>query len=551
MSGPKSPLFGQVFAAAVVTITAVAVTADPRPNILVLVVDDLNGYALREDVHTPHLDALKASSGAVSFVNAYAQQAVCGPSRSSFLTGRRPAATRAWNFLDSFRERGVDRGGLPGANWSTLPSLFKNAGYRTQGMGKVFHPQQPAHNDQPTSWSQQYPYFAPPGQIFQCCNGTWAAKPNYACSASVTGSGGWPTVCDLPDEQCVDRQLSLAAAAALGNLTAPGAGPGPFALFVGFRKPHPDWSVPARFAAMYEDFGLAPNQLAPADMPPVAFYSCDYTQAHADVGGAGAYSLGNTPLPAALQHKIRAGYLGAVTWVDQQIGGVIDSLAEVGAAGSTVVVVVADHGWSLGEHGMWCKQGNFEEHLRVPLIIRDPRGAVRPGSASTELVELVDLLPSLAELAGVPLPPHETFDGDSFAPLVRGRPRPAPKLAAFSQYPRCLNTSKVELPPHSPGRDACSQVPSSEFTHMGFTMRTATARYTEWVRWNGTAAVWHSQEGVELYRHPGAEDPNLALRPDHRDMVARLSLQLRAAFGGPPQASRWNSMGDEFAYTPY
>ena len=165
-------------------------------------------------------------------------------------------------------------------------------------------------------------------------------------------------MCDLPDEQCVDRQLSLAAAAALRNLTA-GGGTGsgassadPFALFVGFRKPHPDWSVPARFVRAYTGYRLAPNRLAPADMPPVAFYSCDYTQAHADVGGTGAYSLGGTPLPASLQHKIRAGYLGAVTWVDQQIGGVLDALAEVGDAGNTVVVVVSDHGWSLGEHGM-------------------------------------------------------------------------------------------------------------------------------------------------------------------------------------------------------
>ena len=99
---------------------------------------------------------------------------------------------------------------------------------------------------------------------------------------------------------------------------------------------------------------------------------------------------------------------------------------------------------------MWCKMGNFEEHLRVPLIIRDPRGgAARPGRASTALVELVDLLPSLAELCQVVLPSKETFDGESFAPVVEGLPfSRRPKAAAFSQYPRCRNTSKAELPPY-------------------------------------------------------------------------------------------------------
>ena len=129
--------------------------------------------------------------------------------------------------------------------------------------------------------------------------GTWSAKPEYACNPSPLGNGAWPTVCDLPDEQCVDRQLSLAASAALRNLTATTTATAePFALFVGFRKPHPDWSVPARFVEPYANYTLAANPTAPVDMPPVAFYSCDYTQAHDDVGPTGAYVQ---PEPAKCQ----------------------------------------------------------------------------------------------------------------------------------------------------------------------------------------------------------------------------------------------------------
>jgi iduronate 2-sulfatase len=288
----------------------------------------------------------------------------------------------------------------------------------------------------------------------------------------------------------------------------------PWFLAVGLHKPHPFWPLPLSARQQYEDLPLPTHRYAPEGMPAVAFVSCDYLQMATDVKAevdAGGGILPNTTLSDGLSRKIRSGYAAGVTWMDQQVGRVLDELDALGHHDDTIVLFTADHGWGLGEHGMWCKYTIFENQARVPMLVRVPWLAAGHGKTTAALVELVDIFPTLADLAGI-LPrveATEALDGKSFISVLSD-PTSVHKPAAFSQYPRCMNSSLAKEPPYTANRDVCAGHPASEFTHMGLSIRTDEYRYSEWYNWDGSTCspAWEElTAGAELYSHVGDTTP--------------------------------------------
>ena len=261
-----------------------------------------------------------------------------------------------------------------------------------------------------------------------------------------------------------------------------------FFLAAGFLKPHLPFVAPRKYFDLYPEgtLSLADNPAAPENCPPLALHTSGELRAYSDIP-----KKGDIPDDKALQ-LIRA-YYETTSYVDAQIGRILSELDRLGLRDNTVVVLWGDHGWQLGEHGLWCKHTNFETSAHSPLICRAPRQKA-PGAKTRALTEFVDIYPSLCELAGLPVPPR--LEGTSFAPLM-DVPDRAWKTAAFSQYPR-------------------GQL-------MGYSMRTDRYRYTEWARLGEPPAA------VELYDHsedPG-EDVNVAGSPQNTQLVARLSRMLR------------------------
>lgn len=469
-------------------------------NVLFVAVDDLRpelGCYGTPPVQSPHIDAL-ARRGIV-FNRAYCQQAVCSPSRTSLLTGRRPDTTRIYDLQTHFR--------LHCPDIVTLPQYFKQHGYHTQSLGKVFHDLL----DDPPSWS--VPSWAPHDHMYGKPENQAAVektkeelasagkllqidtidrdpktravlKLNYKGSVRAIGPASEDP--DVPDSALRDGMLADKAIEVLAQVKDK-----PFFLAVGFYRPHLPFVAPKKYYDLYtrQEIRLASNPYSPKDAPPIALTNSKELRTYSDIPHEGAVSDDKA-------RELIRGYHAAVSYVDAQIGRVLTQLDRLGLRERTVVVLWGDHGWQLGEHGLWCKQTNFEVATRAPLIFSIPGQASR-AVATDALVEFVDVYPTLVELCGLPLP--DGLEGVSLVPVIDAPDRPW-KSATFSQYPR-------------------GQV-------MGHSMRTDRYRYTEWAK-PGELPV-----GVELYDHqrdPG-ENENLARRPEHKDLTGQLSRQLRAGW---------------------
>jgi iduronate 2-sulfatase len=494
---------------------------------------ELGAYGVA-NTSTPNIDAL-AASGTV-FDRGYAQQAVCGPSRNSFLTGRRPDRSRSWNFINHFREDHPE--------WTTLPGLFLRANRRALGVGKVWHPNIPPAYDGNLSWSEEaLPYK----------NSCWNTADNPKALFSDGGLPCIPCAKDLiqhipiikhavnvtvANDYCeIDAfEDTLTVSQAIGHLRRAAADGAAFYLAVGLHKPHTPWQAsPADFAAHSPSTIRLPlHPLPPIGMPPIAYHFSD-APAHPDPW---------TPVASDGIRAARRAYRAAVTGMDRKLGRLLRELDETGLTRTTAVILNGDHGWSLGESGSWRKFTNFEAATRVPLIIRAPwlsSGSQRVRRRSSELVELVDLLPTIAELASVSLPPDETFDGVSLVPLLteggRSMATWRDKPAAYSQYPR--RVTDPARPWHgngilTHGRD--------QFTHMGYSARTTEWRYTEWVAWNQSSLtpIWENVTARELYDHRGettyptnfdaGELENVVDRQEYAHVAANLSALVRGQF---------------------
>jgi iduronate 2-sulfatase len=459
--------------------------ATARPNVLFIAVDDLRvnlGCYGDEFAITPHLDNL-AARGTV-FARAYAQQAVCNPSRQSLLSGRRPDSIRVWNLHTHFRKTAPDV--------VSLPEHFKLNGYFAQGIGKIYHGFEGMSDPQSWSVPEQYEYVAKVDDYRLPEN----RKPARGQKQMAT------EFADALDDEYPDGKVAAAAVAVLDRVGREKAGR-PFFLAVGIRKPHLPFTAPKKYWDMYESVPLPPVEPAapPRNGPELALHDSGELRGYVDVPATG-------DLSPELIARLRRGYYAATSFADAQLGRVLQALDRNGLRDNTVVVVWGDHGFHLGEHGLWTKNTNYEADARVPLIIAAP-GQKRTGTTTHALVELLDLYPTLLELCRLPV--REKLEGQSIAgwlddPERRGRD------GAFSQFPRPWSgRAQPEI--------------------MGYTVRTATHRYVEWRRVESGEVV-----ARELYAYNGDElfeIENLADYPGEQERCKQLAALLPASLAAP------------------
>jgi len=455
--------------------------ASQKPNVLFIAVDDLRpelGCYGQSHIKSPNIDRI-ASRG-MTFDRAYCQQAVCSPSRSSLLTGTRPDTTKVWDLVTHFRDA------LP--NIPTIPQHFKQNGYFVQGVGKIFHP----GFDDERSWSTpwQTPK-APTYALLKAGEVKDEDKPKQKNGPAFEAA-------DVPDNFYKDGMVADLAVSTLRSL---GKKSEPFFLAVGFAKPHLPFVSPKKYWNLYDPAKilLAPNPYHPKNAPEYALTNSNELRNYTNMPAQG-------PITDNLARQLKHGYYAAVSYTDAQIGKVLDELDRQGLRKNTIIVLWGDHGWKLGEHGEWCKHTNFENDANAPLLLSVP-GMKNAGKHSRALVEFVDIYPTLAELAGMPLPGH--LEGISLKPLLDDPNRPW-KPAAFSQYPRR--------------------------TLMGYSMRTDRYRFTVWVGRNDHSSV----DSVELYDHETdpQENTNIAQLPANAELVERLMKQWRKGWRGakPPRS---------------
>ena len=477
-----------------------------RKNVLFLVADDLRvqlgsyygsdfASPIHPKMHTPNLDKLASKS--LLLKRAYVQQALCSPSRTSFLTGRRPDTTHVYDLDHYWRN--------VAGNFTTIPQYFKNHGYKSIGMGKIFHPGHASGHDDPLSWSRKY--FHPHRTDWENNRTSWIAVPDY----------------QLRHKPLVDKQIADHAISVLHQV-APDAKSGrhPFFVAVGFQRPHLPWVFPASILHDYptNSINLPDNPYAPVNMPDLAWARYTELTSFHDIGRLNVTCNINTTLPDKTVLELRRAYYSAVTWMDSQVGRVIDELEKLGLADNTIISFLGDHGWQLGEHGEWCKHTNFDIATHAPMMIRIPR-LTDSGIATEKLTEFVDLFPTLVEAAGLPslrVCPEDSHsvrtcrEGSSLMPLITN-PNASWKNASFSQYHRQRNGHKT----------------------MGYTMTTDKYRYTEWVKFNYAPTYkpdWRTVYDVELYDHSKDPEENNNAANEHAYAQTKqdLSRQLRAGW---------------------
>jgi arylsulfatase A-like enzyme len=485
----------------------VLVRGADRPNILFIAVDDLRpefGAYGASYVKSPNLDRI-AKAG-ITFNRAYCQQAVCSPTRSSLMTGTRPDTTKVWDLETHFRAA------LP--NVVTLGQHFKNHGYFVQGMGKIYHG---SLDDAPT-WS--VPWQSSRGQAYGLPENLALNNRQSAAPAAAGGSGKKsgkkkqePTPrnsrgpafegADVPDDTFTDGQNAKLAVATLGVMAKKQQ---PFFLALGFSKPHLPFVAPKKYWDLYDPakIQLAPNKFRPKDAPDYAIQPGGELRNY--------HGIPEGSIPDDLARQLKHGYYAAISYMDAQLGLVLDELDRLDLAKNTIVVLWGDHGWKLGEHDAWCKHSNAENDTNGALLLSVP-GMKHAGAKASGLVEFVDIYPTLAELAGLPLPAH--LEGLSFKPVLDHPTRPW-KPAAFSQYPR-------------PGNSATGGIPL-----MGYSMRTERYRFTVWLHRDDPGKV----ADIELYDHQTdpQENLNVAKSPAHRELVEQLMAQWRGGWQGAQRA---------------
>lgn len=453
-------------------------------NVLFIAVDDLRPelepYAGRSDtsplypnLHTPNIDALAKKS--IVFHNSYVQQPLCAPSRTSILTGRRPDTTRVHGFHQNFR--------VVAGNFTTLPQFFKNKGYHTSGFGKIFHNGEDWYDD-PISWSEPF-WRASNAFEGKCCS--WHAIPD----ANLTNK-------PLRDTQVADRAIDKLRSMAPDALS----GTKPFFLAAGFYKPHLPFVFPESFLQFYpEDAISLPNNLhAPRDMPEIAWSDYVFLLRHDDIKALNITGHFNTTIPTKKILELRRAYYSSITYVDNEIGRLLNELENLRLSDTTVIVFWSDHGYHLGENGEWCKHTAFELSAWAPLMFSIP-GVTDAGIHTNELVEHVDIFPTLLDAAGHEVPDlcpdvsnHIALcvEGISLLPLVKSPDYPI-KNAAFTQTVRPNNI-------------------------MGYSLRTKKFRYIVWVKFSSTISKpnWKTVVAKELYDHRNDPNENYNVIEDER-----------------------------------
>ena len=477
-------------------------TTGPCNNVLYVLSDDMRAdwgsYGL--PTKTPNLDKLASES--LMFTHAYCQMSVCSPSRQSFMTSRRPDTNRVWNFIDA----------NPITTQAT-PGHFRDAGYLTLGLGKTFHEDGGAWNADRYWSTDDKPYF------------------KYTTNSCPIGSEGGGH-CIEKDEAIYDYHLRLAALDYLGYAASVRRNTSrPFYMMVGFRDPHAPWAAPQRCYDLYNESQITPPAHPTLDASqPLISWSAQLS-VQLQNGTHFAFSPQHA-VPDWVQRDQRHAYYAAVSYVDEHVGSLLTKLDSEGLTEETIVVVHADHGYQLGEHGIWEKKSNFDLAVRVPLMIKVPGRARASGVKTASLTDLVDVFPTLASLAGLAAPVG--VDGDDVSALF-DNPGKSLKQVAYHQYPACNMVSINQT------RGGCNNVAKNKFAFMGYSMRTPQWRYTLWLPWEQEKLVakWDavaSDTREELYGHDGDDSTdmdrweNANVATAQPAVAARLRTQLTAFF---------------------
>lgn len=483
-------LFSGAFIALSSVASVMAAESNPeKKNVLFIAVDDMKpllGCYGDQTAKTPVMDRL-ASQGAL-FANAYCQQAVSGPSRASLLTGMCPDNTKVWDLKTLIRSKNPDV--------VTLSQYFKENGYHVAGIGKIFDPRSVDSGKDVISWSDKFmdeePYldeeYGKPIMAHYQGDEIRELYKKYFEEAKSKGLKNkkaeqyafkhikMTTECaDVPDNAYLDGATAKGAVQFIADYKSDK----PLFLAVGFKKPHLPFCAPKKYWDMYErdNMPLAEYRKKAEGSPDFAYHKCGELQSYSDIPELISFSdIDNVVLPEDKQRELIHGYYACISYTDAQIGKVIDALKKKGMLENTIIVLWGDHGWHLGDHGLWNKHTNFEHATHVPMIIIDPSSKHREVNHP---VEFLDIYPTLCELNGLPIPSHT--DGQSLASVIKGEKKEATlKPYAASQYPRV--------------------------NKMGYSIRDGRYRYTVWVDWKNKTTNPEKIYAEELYDYE--KDPN-------------------------------------------
>ncbi len=469
---------------AVITLAALLLSlqtliAADKPNVLFIMADDFRAElaSYGSVAKTPHLDRLARRS--LQFDRAYCQQALCNPSRSSMLTGKRPDTLQLWHNGSHFRDQN------PGV--VTMPQWFMQHGYQTRCVGKIFHNWHTAAKGDRRSWSaDEFLHYANHADDTPRVDGP--LPPDHAQAPKCECR-------DVTDNAYYDGRVAEEAIRVLNEIK-----PQPFFLAVGFWKPHAPFNAPKKYWDIYDRAKLPPfNPARPDGAPELAFHD------GREIRGIPPNQVTFTAAHAA---EIRHGYFANISYLDAQLGRVLDALDASGQAQNTVIVFVGDHGYHLGEHSLWAKTSNFELDARVPLFVHKP-GMQTGGQRTASLTELLDLYPTLTSLCGLPTP--SGLEGTNLTPLLANSQQQL-KPSAATQHPRPAYFDRE---------------PSKTPTAMGYSIRMDRVRYTEWRDWKTGAVV-----ARELYdhAHDTAEMQNVIDRPELAQHQAKAVRLLKATY---------------------
>jgi arylsulfatase A-like enzyme len=430
------------------------------PNILFIAVDDLrpelNCYGSSQ-IKSPNID--KVADGGIIFKQAYCQVPVCGASRASLLTGIRPNVSR---FLDYDTWADED---APGA--LSLPNHFKNNGYYTLSRGKIFHHKK----DKLESWSEE-PWLPLDDEEGPKYWRNYQLKENIGIMEANEGSGPAYEKADVDDNAYFDGQIADRCIQDLRRLKDMDK---PFFLAAGFLKPHLPFNAPSEYWDMYdpERIKLPDNPFRPEHAPDASMHNFGELRAYTNIPG-------NGPLSDSLTKRLIHGYFACVSYTDSQIGKLLLELKVLELDKNTVVIIWGDHGWNLGEHGLWCKHCNYETSLRAPVILKVPW--LEGGLQTDALIEFVDIYPTLCELAGLNIPDH--VQGESLLKYMDNPSLPG-KPFVFSRWQKGESVKNVDY------------------------------RYTEWIDTTGTRFA------EMLYDHQTDydENHNISGEEEHTDII--------------------------------
>lgn len=498
-------------------------------NVLFIAIDDLKpvlGCYGDPLIKTPNIDRL--AKGGTVFKSNYCQQAVCGPTRASIMTGMRPDVTKVWDLKTKMRDVNPDI--------LSIPQYFASQGYSTQGIGKIYDPRCVDDASDKPSWT--VPFYNTDIKYYPAATG--APALNYyqqketkmlvekyrkeAKEKGLTNSAATeyivsrvrPSVerTDLPDNAYLDGANVLQAKDILAELQKKNE---PFFFAVGLARPHLPFVAPNKYWDLYrqDDMPVAEFQEQSKNAVDVAYHNSGELRAYSDIPSLLSFtdqkSYGLT-LPLNKQKELIHGYYAAVSYADAQVGILLNALDSLGLTKNTIIVLWGDHGWHLGDHNLWCKHSNFEQATRTPLIFSAP--GIKP-SVTKSLSEFVDVFPTLCELSDIPVLAH--LEGKSLVPLMRN-PDASVKDFAISQYPRSANAMESQ------------RLVEGSAKIMGYSLRTKKYRYTVWMENFRTGQPFKASSvvGDELYDY--SKDPlekfNVVNEKDYKLIAKNLKNKL-------------------------